>query len=79
MAPLLPTSSDASTQMGNPIDSPTMSSDNVSNSKNVDVQVAFSNLPEEEDDSPGIILHKRSLAYPPKDRYRQGLEPNQEG
>ena len=65
MAPLLPTSSDASTQMGSSIDSPIMLSDNVSNSKNVDVQVGLSNLPEEEDDSPGIILHKRSLAYPP--------------
>ena len=65
MAPLLPTSSDASTQMGSPIDSPTMSSDNISNSKNVDVQVALSNLPEEQDGSPGIFLHKRSLAYPP--------------
>ena len=65
MAPLLPTSSDASTKLGSPIDSPTMSSDNALNSKNVDIQVALSNLPEEEDDSPGIILHKRSLAYPP--------------
>ena len=65
MAPLLPTSSDASTQMGSPIDSPTMLSDNISNSKNFDVQVALSNLPEEEYDSPGFILYKRSLAYLP--------------
>ena len=65
MAPLLPTLSDASTQMGSPIDSPTMSSDNISNSKNVDVQVALNNLPEDEDDSPKTFLHKRSLAYPP--------------
>ena len=62
---LLPTLLDASTQIGSPIDSPTMSSDNISNSKNVAIQVALSSLPEEEDDSPGIFLHKRSLAYPP--------------
>ena len=67
LAPLLPTSSDASTQMESSFDSPNVASDTANNliSKNVDVQTALNNQSEEEDDSPGIILHKRDLAYPP--------------